>query len=84
MPDGSLVIYDDRFKLEVVAYSTQYVDDDGVIEPGELGVVTSFLIKNAGLMPTPTQSEIFASLETNTWVTMKTETLMPNKILIAQ
>jgi hypothetical protein len=40
MPDGSLVVYDDRFKLEVVAYSTQYVDDDGVIEPGELGVVT--------------------------------------------
>jgi hypothetical protein len=35
-------------------------------------------------MPTPTQSEIFASLETNTWVTMKTETLMPNKIMIGQ
>lgn len=47
------VKYFDKYNLKILDFTYMFIEDDGVIEPGEKGLITSLTIQNTGLMPSP-------------------------------
>lgn len=45
--------YQEKFDIRMLDFTYMFPEEDGVVEPGEKGFITSITLFNAGMMPTP-------------------------------
>ncbi len=70
-PDGTSLIYRDRYDLEVSSFSIQEdprEDLDGIMEFGEIIHITNLTLKNIGGMPTPPHQRVRVIIKPSTWI----------------
>ena len=59
---GGPLRYLNSFDVKILDFTYEFIEDDDVIEPGEIGFISSLTIENAGLMPSPINSDFYVSV----------------------
>lgn len=54
--------YFDKYDIKLEDFEYRFPEDDGVVEPGERGLITSITLHNQGLMPTPVNQDFLMSI----------------------
>mmetsp|Transcript_6362 Transcript_6362/g.5669 ORF Transcript_6362/g.5669 Transcript_6362/m.5669 type:complete len:133 (+) Transcript_6362:261-659(+) len=65
---GERVPYEDRFRIQIIEFGVKFLEDDGVVEPGEVGLINMLKVQNVGYMPSPLHSDIMIQAEDNEFV----------------
>ncbi|CAG8472802.1 17353_t:CDS:2 [Acaulospora colombiana] len=80
--NGSVITYNDLFKLEIIDFKYETQDASGIIEPSGRVIIHSMRFRNYGTMPTPRHKDIRISLRPfNNIVANSTQVNAPRHIL---